>query len=492
LTDLVAQESAIYKAQAEAWALPRALMGGTRAMREAGKTYLPQEPAESDRAYQIRLRRSTLFNGYEKTVGDMSAKVFAKPIALGDDVPGELATWAENIDLAGRNLQVFGLHVLADAMQAGIGFLLVDMPTPLKAEDLGREPTLADEQKAGARPYLCHVRAEDLIGFKSETIAGVETVTQVRIRECVEEEDPDNPFEKRKVTQIRVLYPGGFEIWRQIEEQWRVVSSGATSLAKITIVPVYLNRTGFFQGSPPLQNLADLNVAHWQSASDQRNILHAARVPILFGSGIPEDAPPVQIGAAAMTRSSDPHAKLVFVEHSGAAIGAGRDDLKDLEAQMQALGLELVMPKSGSVTATGEALDAAAMNAPLAIMAQALQDALEAAFGLMAEYAGLKGNADKLGGSLTVNKDFGVSMRDAADLTALQSARNAGDITAETLLREFKRRGVLSDEVDPETEVEKAKDDMPLGFMLQKEAADAKADNDDEDDPIEDDGGRFA
>ena len=35
-------------------------------------------------------------------------------------------------------------------------------------------------------------------------------------------------------------------------------------------------------------DLAWLNLAHWQSASDQRHILHVARVPFLFGRGLSE------------------------------------------------------------------------------------------------------------------------------------------------------------------------------------------------------------
>lgn len=461
MTEKVNTPSAVYHALAEQWALPLALMNGTRAMREAGVIYLPQEPAESDNAYCIRKARSTLFNGFRKTVRDMAGKVFAKPIALGEDVPPQLVTYAENIDLAGRALNVFALDVFTDALQVGIAHILVDMPPSLP-----EGATRADEYATGNRPYLCHVRAEDLIGWKSETIGGVETLTQIRIRECVEIEDPANRFEKTKIDQVRVLEPGFYEIWRKVKDSWAMVVSGKTSVDAITLATVYTNRAGFMQGLPPLQDLADLNVAHWQSASDQRNILHVARVPILFGSGIPEDAPNIQIGASTMSRTADPAAKLSYVEHSGAAIGAGRDDLKDLEGHMQALGLELILPKSGDATATGEAIDQAAMNAPLAIMAAALQDALELAFGYMAEYDGLGKDA---GGSITVNTDFGVSMRDTADLTTLLAARNAGMITGATFLKEMKRRGVLADDIDLDDEAEAAKDDVPLGLMVASE-----------------------
>jgi hypothetical protein len=461
---------------AETWALPRALMGGTRAMRAAGTTYLPQEPAESDTAYAIRKARSTLFGGYRKTVRDMVGKVFAKPIGYGKDFPSKFEPYVENIDLAGRHLNVFAMHVFEDALQAGIGHILVDMPPPVTRDD-GQPATLADEIEAGNRPYFSHIKAEDLIGWKSETINGVETLTQVRIRECVEVEDPKNRFEKAHVDQIRVLEPGRFEIWQNDGHgKWVMVQEGTTSLFKITLATVYVNRTGFMLGSPPLQDLADLNVAHWQSGSDQRNILHVARVPILFGFGIPDEAPSIQVGASSMIRTASTEAGMMFVEHSGAAIGSGRDDLKDLEGQMQAMGLELILPKPGGQSATGEAIDQAAMHAPLAIMAGALQDALEAAFAFMAEYDGL---GEEGGGSLSVNTDFGVSMRDSADLQTLLAARNAGMITGATFLKELKRRGVLADDTDLEAEVESAKDDVPLGLMA---AMAEPADEDEEDD----------
>ncbi len=44
-----------YLKVAPCWTLPRTLMGGTKAMRAAGPLYLPQEKAETDSQYKIRL-----------------------------------------------------------------------------------------------------------------------------------------------------------------------------------------------------------------------------------------------------------------------------------------------------------------------------------------------------------------------------------------------------------------------------------------------------
>src|SRR6266404_6079757 len=79
--------------------LPRTLMRGTRGMRRAGQKFLPKLQAESQANYQNRLKRSVLFNGFKKTVADMTGKVFSKPIVLSNDVPPAIMDFAENIDL---------------------------------------------------------------------------------------------------------------------------------------------------------------------------------------------------------------------------------------------------------------------------------------------------------------------------------------------------------------------------------------------------------
>lgn len=437
--------------------LPRALMGGTRVMRAKGETYLPRNGAESVEAYKERLMRSVLFNSFRRTVQNMAGKVFAKPIAVGDDMPEKLVEMVENVDLTGRHLNVFGYDAFEDGLQTGGGYILVDMKRPVQRSD-GRPATLADERDAGLRPYFVFVPVDRMLGWKSEEVGGREVLTQVRILECVSE--PDGEWNEKEVEQVRVLKPGSFEVWRQSSEgenkgQWYIHESGATSLNKITLAPIYMTRRGFMMMEPPLEDLGDLNVCHWQKKSDLDNIMHVANVPILFASGLPDDAPGLVIGSGSMTRASDPNAKLSYIEHTGAAIGKAIEDLKHLEFSMQAMGMELLVPKPGEQTATGRAIDQAAMHAPLQLMALALQDALEQAFGFAAEYLGLGENA---GGQITVNTDFGVSMRDASDLQALIAACNAGYITPKRLLMEFQRRGVLASDVNPSDEAEEAQE----------------------------------
>ena len=428
----------------------RALMGGTLAMREAGEAFLPRFNAEDHENYRSRLQGSWLFNGFRKTVRDMTGRVFAKPVELGDGASAQMRLWMENADLAGHDLSVFARRVFEDALSGpGVSYIMVDAPPRAGTE------TQAEATARGLRPYLIHLRVEDILGWQTEVIGAATVLQQLRIMEAVVEPHADDPFAQTARDRVRVLTrtESGVtvELYRRVAkdlEQWELEAEPIiTGLPEITVAPVYLNRTGFFTGAMLLDDLADVNIAHWQSQSDQRNILQAARVPILFASGFPEDAGPLVIGSKKAITAMDPAAELRWIEHSGAAIGAGRQDLKDLEMQMEALGLQLLTPRPNAQSATGEAIDAAKETTQLAMAADALQDALEMAMIWVSAYAGEASSP-----AVTVNKDFGAAVISPQELTVMLNAVNTGNLSRATFIEELARRGVIRPEITPEEE----------------------------------------
>ena len=346
----VATPNAAYQDMAIDWELIHDLLGGTRIMRQRGEKWLPREPGESREAYAIRLNRSVLFNGLQRTIQTLLGKPFHRPASLTGTPPDALAALADNVDLGGRNLTIFARDVMQAALTDGLTHILVD------------HPRIGDGGPDAARPYLVHVRAADLIGWRGQDNGIGSALTRIRIRESVNR--TAGTWEDRTERQIRVLYPGRFEIWRRGDDglgAWRRSDTGNSSLDCIPLVTLYANRTGFMTARPPLMDLAWLNLAHWQSASDQRHILHVARVPILFGRNLalPEDG--LALGPNRIVTGEGESADLRFVEHSGAAIAAGRQDLIDLEDRMAVMGLDLMTRRSGagSTTATARAIDAA-------------------------------------------------------------------------------------------------------------------------------------
>lgn len=450
-------ESRNYQEMTNRWHLPETLMGGTAAMRAAAQTYLPQDDKESEGAYTARLNRSFLLNAFARTVRSMTGKPFSKPIVLREGADPRLAAIVEDIDREGRKLNLFMEEVFRTAMTYGLSHILVDMPKSSKPN-----PTLADDIAENRRPYWVHYKPRQLIGYRSRRVGSQQMLTQVRLREVTMEEDGD--YGEREVVRIREIGLTSYTIWRQTvvdgQTQWVVEDSGPMTLGFVPFFTVYTGRTGFQLATPPLEDLAWMNVAHWQSSSDQRNILHVARVPILFSSGLGEEADKLVIGPNRHIQGPE-NSSMQYVEHSGAAIDSGRQDLLDLEDNMRLMGLELLMPMNGGgQTATAKALDYADINSPLQFMALGMQDVIDLALWASARWMNLPTTATA---KVKVNTDFGITLRDAADVQGLIQSRIAGEISRETFWRELKRRNILADDFDEAAEA----------LLVQKEEQDA-------------------
>lgn len=411
------------------WELPRALMGGTPAMRMLAYKFLPRHPAESGRHWHARLQRSVLRNFFRRTVMSLTGKVFAKPLVLGDDVPGRLRALMEDVDLQGRCLHVFARDVFEDALVHGLSHILVDYPRVAPGH------SLAEERALGARPYAVHIRAEQVIGWRLEDGPGGPRLAQLRLRETVSE--PDGAFGDRAVERIRVLEPGAWTLWQQGDDgAWSVVDNGKTSLDVIPLVTVYTNRTAPLEAEPPLEDLAWLNLEHWQIRSDQRNALNVTSFPILAAAGWTKDDGQVEFGPNKFLTTADPDGRFYYVESGGAHLAAGRAELEALEEAMRLFGLQF--ETRSAPTATGRLIDAAEGAAPLQAWALGLADAIEQMLVYFARWEGL---AD--GGSVTLGGDMVPA--DGGDLDTLLKARAAGDISREAFVGELKRRGVLAE-----------------------------------------------
>lgn len=431
--------------------LARTLMGGTRAMRTAGECYLPREPKESVTAYRNRLQRTTLYNAFRKAVQSLNGKLFAKPISLSEDTPEQIEELLESVDRqgdAGRDYNRFLSHAMVDALAVGLTHVLVDVPPGPKGESGEPLPlSVAEARALNLRPLWLHYKMEDLFYWTADG----ERLTQVRLREKVTV--PDGEWGEKEIAQIRVLRPGSFEVYREQraasgKTEWVLIEEGRTALDFIPLVTIYTNRTGFMTAEPLLQDLADLNVAHWQSASDQRHILHVARVPVLFATGW-EDSTAGEQGVGPNVLIRQPQgATLQYVEHSGAAIQSGDDDLKNLEDRMSAMAMEPLVPRTGNQTATAKAIDAAEATSILQDIAQGLKDSTEQLLVCTAAWIGIPAEQS---GEVNVNADFSLRREDTAGLQELGKARDRGDLSRPQYLDELKRRDIIRPDMDYET-----------------------------------------
>lgn len=450
-------KSLAFQSMETKWAMITTLMGGTEAMRAGERTYLPQHAEESNENYNERLNRNTLYNMFELTLDSLVGKPFVESIKLQADVPAEIADpdvgfW-KNIDLQGADLTSFSREWFRDSIAKGFSAILVDMPVLTEEEKIAR--TLEDDMKENRRPYWTLIRPENIIFAYAETVNGVEVLKHVRIAEVATEMVGFTEIEKQR---IRILEPGSWQLWelQQLEEKkdpvWVKIQEGLSDIDYIPMVIFYANRSGFMTSKPPLEDLAHLNVRHWQSTSDQINILTVARFPMLAVSGAQMaqgQQEQMAIGPRQLLATRDANGKFYYVEHTGKAIGAGETDLEKLEDKMASYGAEFLRRKIGGRTATERSLDSSEAISPLKDMSLRFMVAINMALKITADWIHLPA-----GGSCLINTDFTEEDANSAAITALTEMRKRGDVSRWTFLEEMKRLEVVAADLDTQEEME--------------------------------------
>lgn len=450
------------------WELPNVLMQGTQALRDQSKYFLPQHSNESDDQYKVRVNRAVLRNYFKRTVNTFVGKVFtAEPMVEASD---EVMKMLENADLTGRHFFVFCREVFEEAVVKGLSYVLVDYPTAPE------NATLADERAMNLRPYLVHIKPEQILGWKSTIIGGVQTLTQIRILETVYESCDDiNSFSERVVQRVRIFekLPETNVIQHRVYEkvsdtddnntaEWVMVSE--TPLKGITEIPFavfYTNRKDFFIGEPALEDLAWMNLEHYQIRSDQRTALSVSSFPILTASGVDIDSDKIDFGPNKMLISRNAEAKFAYLESQGAHLAAGRAELEDLENAMRAFASQFELATK-STTATGRAIDAAESSASLKSWALAFGDFAEEVIRFMYMWSGI----NDTNYSVTMDTDFGVKVDDNVEFDILLKAHSTGLLGRETTLQEFKRRGILDADFDVEAEIARLDTEPPMSAGL--------------------------
>lgn len=449
----VDDRSPAVEAMAQAWPMIDALTAGTAAMRRGGRAFLPKWPNESDASYTTRLATATLFPAFARTASVMAAKPFAKPLGIDEaTIPAPVRAFLDDVDLYGTDLQPYVADIFLACMLTGLAGVLVDYPP---AADVR---TRADEQIAGTRPYFTTYPAASILGWKARRSAAGSYLTQLRLEENISE--PDGEFGEKTIKQVRVLTPGAWQVWRKSRdvtgrEVWAVWLDGTTTLDKVPFVFFYGLRKDFGIGAPPLLDLAHLNVEHWQSASDQQTILHVARVPILFAKGF-DETDKLIIGASTAATSSNADSDLRYVEHTGAAIGAGRQSILDLEDRMRQTGAELLVQRPMTTTATQVVSETEGSRSTLQKIVEDFEESLEDCINLMGEWIGQPTDAE-----VHMFKDFGAANMSDKTGDLLLRARDSGVVSRETAFTELRRMDVISTDIQWADEAKRIASDPP-------------------------------
>ena len=412
------------------WELIECLLTGTYGIRKEGRKYLPQEPRETDDAYQNRLLRSTLQPYYVRLERLLAGMLTRKPVKLNSISDG-IREDLFDVDRQGNDLNTWVYETARKAIRYGHAGVLVDAPSD-----------------GNGRPYWCAYTPRDILGWRTELADGEQKLTQLRLQEKILV--PDGLYGEKEVVQIRVLTPGAFEIHQKdAKGDFRVVDEGRTSLSEIPFSVAYSNRMGVLESIPPLADIAELNLQHYQTQSDLANQLHISAVPMLAIFGFPQSAEEISAGPGeAMALPEGASAQ--YIEPSGNSYDAQFRRLDQIASQINELGLAAVLgAKLVGETAEAKRIDRSQGDSTMMVVAQQMQDLIDNCLRFHAQYMG-EANA----GSSLVNRDFMGTRLEPLEIQALLQLYTAGTITQETLLLQLEAGEVLGDDFDVEEEIE--------------------------------------
>jgi len=457
--------SSDYQAMSPYWTMVETILGGAKAMRDAGEKYLPKFPQERDKDYAYRRSNAKFTNIYRDIVENLAQRPFSKEVAIADGAPQAIKDFVEDVDGQGNHLHVFAGEVFFGGINNAVDWVLIDYSKGVPAN-----ATRADEARIGARPYWVHIPAPSMLAVYSDMIDGREAFVHARVHEPARER---SGFGEVTFSRVRVLNreplegggygPATYEVFEEQKDKdgksaWVSIEAGPISIGIIPLVPFIAGRRmgQSWRFHPPMQDAAYLQVEHFQQESALKHAKALTAFPMLAGNGVSPPVGdngkpvPVAVGpASVLFAPANPNGgsagSWTFVEPSATSLRFLADDIKETAQSLRELGRQPLTAQSGNLTVVTTAFAAQKGNAAIQAWALNLKDALEQAFVITAKWLKLEFEPE-----VKINTDFDLGMGDD-DTFAHVLAMGAGDyplISREATIAEAKRRNILSPEYD--------------------------------------------
>ena len=460
-SDSLLTTSADYDAMRPYWDLVDDISEGVQALRAKKSVYLPQFPSEKDENYLYRNKNSVLTDIFGDVVGTLAAKPFTKEAGLYDDAPpANFQALVEDIDRSGDHLHVFAQSVFYNGISHGLDWIMVDH-TALPAG-----ATLADERRAGSRPYFVRIPAKDMLWVESAMTSQGEVFTFVKINESYVAED------KTIVERIRVLSrdrlesgeygPPKYTIYESKDgAEAEIVDEGPITLPVIPLVAFYTGRRipGTWRFTMPMKPVAVLQIEHYQAQTNLKLAKEQTCFPMLVGQGLspPKDknaelmVGPAGVLYAPMTADGK-HGEWTWMEPSTESLAFLAKELSTMEGTMRELGRMPLAANSAGITNVAAQMASERSNSAAQSWVFSLKNVMERALGWCGEWMGSDYKPE-----VRIDTDFAIELTAATEPALLRGMAmpDSGQrpiMSMSTYYNELKRRGIIAPEVNAEKE----------------------------------------
>lgn len=480
-----------YLAHESRWKRLRDVLSGTDAVKDGGSLYLPKPEGRSEEDYAKYVQRATFLPAASKTREAMVGVIFRK--APTYNIPAAITYLLEDAD--GMGTPLIDLAKLAGHEVAGQGRvgLLVDYP------EMEGVASVRDERASGAAAKISLYHAESIYNWAYTKVGAEYRLSMLVLREEIQE-DTNDPFVKKAVEQFRhiELVNGAVvvKLWRKSEQadtnDWVVHKTlsprlpGGAPLEEIPFVFIGAVDLTASVDKSPLQDIVDVNIAHYRNSADYEDGLFMLGQPTPYITGLEDDwiekhKGQLMLGSrAAWLLPKESTAGLLEMTNN---MGALKEAMEAKERQMASLGAQLFQQREGEGVESGTAirLRQTGEASVLSSLGGNLSRGLMQALGWCAVWMGSK-DSQKV--EFRTNGEFFSVRLDAASLDALIRTWQAGGITKLTLIENLIAGEIVADGTDVEDYAAELEEEAPT---LPGPDDDDLEDEDEEEEQVEED-----
>lgn len=454
-----------YYNKMDAWATIRDCYDGEQIIKDAGHEYLPQLSTHTDPEYATYKKRAYFYNAVRRTHRGLMGSIFRKPVEL--TLPPGLKSKL-NLKRITQDAKSFPEF----CRTLGHEVLLT-----------GRFGILADFK--GTRwdsPYLAGYLAENIYAWRTAIIDDREVVDRIVL---LEQEPVTTEFGYRTQLLVRVLRldpdttrPGKY-VYSQTEirpalnpadhaqpmiKSIPIAVRGGRKLDYIPFVFVNATDTSYRVGPAPLEDIAYINISHYQSTAHLEHGRFYAGMPTYVTSGddtsandlvsqamaaaggdkngMPSNA--LRVGPSAVWELPK-DSKAWLLEFTGHGLTFLENAVDSKQLQMQSLGGRLISSTRRAAAMSDEAwqLLETGDEATLMDVAETADEAVSLAVTYLGDIMGEIADIQDSGVKAEFNKEFVRSDLTGRELRALQALRERGHIPEEVMYYALREVGVI-------------------------------------------------